>query len=896
MKKYKNKRIFSEKKSEYSPRAKIFGNISTIFFSFAVILSLFLLSFPNLFNLNINVTTIGGDQVENQKYIQSEQASMLLDKKPSSSSIAQKSWEKQYGSTDILSSISVIDHENNIIALLQKYSGTDNVGIEILKISAKDGSILWQKSYSDSGNDSVSFVLVDENNSIFILGESAYDRSNDHLFLLGYTSSGSSIFYTKTITYYDSYNITAANFMFDYDQNLVVVSTLQTDTYGFEPTGIYALIISPESGNTIASSAKTPKSYEQYSYKKSMMLANNKILIISQKGTDISLISFSETASFSKTIEGVYRDAATFGKWIFLSYNSERVYYSHTYLILKLRALRIYDLATQTDIFSTNSYEYTNYTYASIDLSVHGDILLSYEYNYLNENNNSAGLVIFKKTDVMYDAQWEKVHDLEYINSTGYTYTISQSAMDFNGTAAVLFDEYNTLFSTRTFIVHLYDIKTASSYTYTLADNVPFDTNCLNFHFQPSGKLFVQFSEISLSANMSSSWYLLRNKLGSYSTPVYSSVSIGGGMESYRSYSTTATNDYVILFGEKGQPSLNSDAFIQIYDNKGNLLFNDVIKATPDTNESWWQIFIRNNSIYVSGYGAPTFGLEHNLLLSKYALNKTLSLTQIFDFSKTYKKPIRQILIFNDDDVKYYRDVFSGQGTREDPYTLKDVYINGFSEDCGIHIGQTNNIYYLIDNCEIANVKGSSQAAIHIKEIPNYLIAIKNCTLVGDTYGLWIENLNNDQQTGTLMIINNSIESEGGDGIYIENSQYINITNNYIHDNPSDGLVLVNSIYIIVNYNDIVDNVGYGVHLRGDSHDNKIFGNDLCNNGLGAYSSDGNKDNEVYDNKCLSKGIPGYSIALIGLVSLITLVIILNKITPKKYLFKFNSDKAHQKA
>ncbi|MFX1499856.1 MAG: nitrous oxide reductase family maturation protein NosD [Promethearchaeota archaeon] len=139
--------------------------------------------------------------------------------------------------------------------------------------------------------------------------------------------------------------------------------------------------------------------------------------------------------------------------------------------------------------------------------------------------------------------------------------------------------------------------------------------------------------------------------------------------------------------------------------------------------------------------------------------------------------PYKIIIDNNWSDTRDFYDWCSGSGTRDDPYVIKDINING----------------------------GNSGNCITIKNTYEYFI-IRNCTLFNSNKGIYLEKTENGQITENNCSLNNM-------GIHLFRSSHNNVSRNTINNNTQSGILL--SLYS-ANY---------------DLHYNNLIGNEIHNNG-----------------------------------------------------------------
>ena len=135
----------------------------------------------------------------------------------------------------------------------------------------------------------------------------------------------------------------------------------------------------------------------------------------------------------------------------------------------------------------------------------------------------------------------------------------------------------------------------------------------------------------------------------------------------------------------------------------------------------------------------------------------------------------------------------NGAGTWDEPYIIENVTINANSNNFGILINNSNNIYF----------------------------KIRNCTIFNSALG----NLNA--------------------GIRLENSDNGTLINNTCSDNNENGILMLNCVNITITDNTIENNTQYGVYINDSNCENiNIYNNRFIQNGInGRDDSDLDKNN-----------------------------------------------------
>ncbi|MHA1190846.1 MAG: NosD domain-containing protein [Promethearchaeota archaeon] len=159
----------------------------------------------------------------------------------------------------------------------------------------------------------------------------------------------------------------------------------------------------------------------------------------------------------------------------------------------------------------------------------------------------------------------------------------------------------------------------------------------------------------------------------------------------------------------------------------------------------------------------------------------------------------------------------NGSGTPSDPYVIKDLEIDGGGLGNCIYI-RSSNVHFKIENCTLYNSGVDwSNAAIKLAD-----------------------SVSNGQ------VINNTIY-DSFKGIYVWNSNDLNITRNNLFNNYYGGIYLSTSSNNMISENVIFSN-GYGIYLR-SSDSNDILENDIRNNfWTGLHLTKGSDSNTISRN------------------------------------------------
>jgi len=244
-----------------------------------------------------------------------------------------------------------------------------------------------------------------------------------------------------------------------------------------------------------------------------------------------------------------------------------------------------------------------------------------------------------------------------------------------------------------------------------------------------------------------------------------------------------------------------------------------------------------------------THSLDNRLKLSKY-WDLTGSPIFIDDDNPTYNWAITAATY----------DWCSGSGTWSDPYIIENVTINGQNSGSGIFIRESS-VYFIIRNCTLSNSGNNLptlDSGINIQNTRNGFL-INNSIITNNGFGIVLEDANNfsvldnriinNDRSGVFMdtqydnvnsndnlIENNTIPSNNEYGIYIDATWNPSITeiknniirNNIINFNDLDGIRSIDAESNSIIKNEIFNNTEDGIHIRDDN--SLIIGNTIFNN------------------------------------------------------------------
>jgi len=178
--------------------------------------------------------------------------------------------------------------------------------------------------------------------------------------------------------------------------------------------------------------------------------------------------------------------------------------------------------------------------------------------------------------------------------------------------------------------------------------------------------------------------------------------------------------------------------------------------------------------------------------------------------------------------------VMGGDGSANTPYIISGWQINALGYGCGIYVGNTTD-HFRIRDCYVHNASGNSgvgyyNANILLNNSDNG--GVENCT-VENASGNGIYLISGNPQN--FIIKNNTIKSNGENGIFSNNGRYNFFENNTIYDVPD----FYQAIYLFNCWQETVKN------------------NTIYNSGLGLYA--GYNNHIITGNKVNGKPVYYYS-------------------------------------
>ncbi|MFW9994400.1 MAG: NosD domain-containing protein [Candidatus Odinarchaeota archaeon] len=178
---------------------------------------------------------------------------------------------------------------------------------------------------------------------------------------------------------------------------------------------------------------------------------------------------------------------------------------------------------------------------------------------------------------------------------------------------------------------------------------------------------------------------------------------------------------------------------------------------------------------------------------------------------------------------------FTGDGTPDVPYVLKDAVIDASASGLpGINISNTD-AYFRIENVTVSGSSNSNTGGIHLENVKNGQII--NTTVTNNRNGFYLSSSSNNILTG------NNATYNLDHGFYLSSSSNNTLAGNNATENEYSGFYLYSS-----SNNSLVGNTGTGNYeeasfILDNSSNNTLIGNNATENvfsGFRLYSSNNN--------------------------------------------------------
>jgi len=233
----------------------------------------------------------------------------------------------------------------------------------------------------------------------------------------------------------------------------------------------------------------------------------------------------------------------------------------------------------------------------------------------------------------------------------------------------------------------------------------------------------------------------------------------------------------------------------------------------------------------------PIFGLsgeKADINCAKFFKNQSI-------IDKINYEPHDPIRINGEDEFTSENGVRNGNGSKENPYIIENLEIDGGGYEYCIYIGNTKS-YFVIRSCRLYNASGNGLVFSNVKNGTIINVSVYNNMWDG-IHLSYSEN---------IYFGNNTVEKNRLDGFCIKNSIHITLKNNTISKNRR-GIFLENSSHNVITYNRIKLHKGTPFRLGPSglaiwvSNNNTISNNHILNNSYGIFLRDSN-GNLIYNN------------------------------------------------
>jgi parallel beta-helix repeat protein len=236
----------------------------------------------------------------------------------------------------------------------------------------------------------------------------------------------------------------------------------------------------------------------------------------------------------------------------------------------------------------------------------------------------------------------------------------------------------------------------------------------------------------------------------------------------------------------------------------------------------------------------------------------------------------------------------TGTGTWNDPYVIRDLEIDGQSDNSGIVV-LNSSVYFRIENCSIHNIKGNgidlvnannsviynnsiydvtSGIGVYLEHSYNTNVSHNNLWSINDLYVSFAVNVINSEN---CKILNNTITNSHF-GIMVMYSSVVTVLENDVYNNDMglgasftvdvsfkqnkvinstlDGITIQATNTTIIEKNLVLNSDGSGIVINIDSFENSIIENQVYyNDGVGLAISESSYENEVYLNEFIGNNI-----------------------------------------
>ena len=370
--------------------------------------------------------------------------------------------------------------------------------------------------------------------------------------------------------------------------------------------------------------------------------------------------------------------------------------------------------------------------------------------------------------------------------------------------------------------------------------------------------------------------HLVRNELGIrflYSIDCY--VIKCNGIANWQHGIHTTNSKRVYLFnnticrGGSAYSSDGGDSKIEIqenffYDNNNGLDLRDphVFNITDNIisdNENYgihlnWGNFntIKNNTISGSNLGIYLENSDYNYVHMNHFANNLVDYEEENSFCNS-EEIVVSPRIEIDGNIGLSSFATTGDGTIDDPYYLKNLYIDGIWEGSGISIQSTTS-YVILDNITVTHAGGDWESAIKLTNCENAMI--RNCHLFRNDIGVILHN------SVDCIVTYNDLFENWGVGLALEQSQNIIIENNQITTSGCS-IDLGDSHFNQILSNSISNTEFWldqcGIHLASSSR-NVISENFLEKTHTGIHLEDTSSYNEFTENEIINNRVYGISL------------------------------------
>jgi parallel beta-helix repeat protein len=291
---------------------------------------------------------------------------------------------------------------------------------------------------------------------------------------------------------------------------------------------------------------------------------------------------------------------------------------------------------------------------------------------------------------------------------------------------------------------------------------------------------------------------------------------------------------------------------IYLRENGNTRVFNNSIQNCTNGIDLFKSSFniLNNNSINECDYGIYLDQSSYNYIRDNFFWGNGKNIEEENSHDNSESLNLHPKIVINGNSELDAFENKTGEGTTDDPYNIRDLYINANWNGSAILIQNTDK-YLIMENITAVYSGGGWDSGIQLRNCKN--IIIRKCRLFQNGIGIIVDYSINCE------ILNNNLTDAGGVGISLEQSQNLVVRENVI-TTSENSINLDNS-----NNNEIVSNTisnselwegQSGIYLWASSN-NHISENQIEHTQIGIYINDISTNNDISNNQILGLGNVG---------------------------------------